>query len=416
MALSESDEKRNFKLLLFEGGVYIGGLSFISANTVLPDLIRELDGPTFLIALLPILSRLGFLLPAIPTAHIIARQERFMPLLKVTCVLQRLPYLVVAILLFSVSGEYPLLCCYAICLGLFMSGLMGGITLTGWFQLLRKLVPATRLASLNAWRQILTAAISIIAGFCVKEILTWKPDNTGYAILHVITFLCSMISLWLVWILKEEPHTPSAEKKPGAFKESLVSLPGLFKQDKNLILFVLQNAFRNGFFIYIPFFALHAKDKLEATSALMGILIIFNFAGGIAGNFCAGLMGDRVGGKGPMLLGKGLLIISMAATPFAQSEWAFYVIQALLGFGFFATHVGESTSMIELGPPDKQTHYLAIINTISIAPLIAANFVADQLYKHTSFSTICIVGTLTMLLSFIFTGLFKDPRKQQFQT
>ena len=67
---------------VIEGGLFIGGLAFVSAETLLPTVIKNLGGGNWLISLMPVMMMAGFMLPPIFTAHWIDRQRRFMPLLR----------------------------------------------------------------------------------------------------------------------------------------------------------------------------------------------------------------------------------------------------------------------------------------------------------------------------------------------
>ena len=63
----------NYLAHTIEGGLYMGGLTFIEMTTVLTFLVKSMNGPSFLVALVPILMPIGFMAPSLFVAH---RMER----------------------------------------------------------------------------------------------------------------------------------------------------------------------------------------------------------------------------------------------------------------------------------------------------------------------------------------------------
>jgi MFS family permease len=90
---------RNYLAHSLEGGLFMGALSFVSASTLLPTVVRSLRGPDWLISMMPVMMAVGALLPPVFTAHVIDRLRRYMPLLLVTGVFQRVPYLLAGLAL-----------------------------------------------------------------------------------------------------------------------------------------------------------------------------------------------------------------------------------------------------------------------------------------------------------------------------
>ena len=45
--------KRNYLVHCADGGLWMGAMAFVAADTIMPSLVRSLGGPTWLIALTP---------------------------------------------------------------------------------------------------------------------------------------------------------------------------------------------------------------------------------------------------------------------------------------------------------------------------------------------------------------------------
>jgi MFS family permease len=191
---STFDYWRNFVLHGLEGGLYMGGAAFVDLSTVMPPLILALGGPTWLIGLMPAMAALGFVWPPLFTAHWIERMFWFRPLILATGIFQRLPYLVAAVSLFLPQDKWALCTIAAVALAPFISGAIGGISLTAWQQFVAKTIPRRRLSSLWALRQIVSASIGICAGGIIALVLEKFPGIHGYGVLHLIAFGFLLVS------------------------------------------------------------------------------------------------------------------------------------------------------------------------------------------------------------------------------
>lgn len=364
--------RRNYAAHAIEGGLYMAGLTFIAYETVLPPIIKSLGGPAWLIALAPSLATIGFAIPPLFTAHILEPLTRKMPIVVWSGVFVRGPFLVAALCLLLLADSHPLLTLTAVAVAPFLNGLINGLVCPAWFELFAKTVPPGKRASLFAVRLILAGIGGLIAGKMISYVLAAHPGPTGYGILHLICFLCLMGSLFVFMTIKETPLQPLHRKPPQNLRESLAEVPAILKEDLNFRSFVISRIFGCAPYAAFPFLSIHALETLKLPQSYLGGFFMAFTVGSMAGNFFAGYMGDRFGGRRPLVAATALYMMAFGVAAFASSLWVFLGVFMLTGFCRDATNVSASTLMAELPPQKRRLKYLAIGIAIMAPGMILA--------------------------------------------
>jgi len=412
--------RHNYRAHALEGGLFIGGMAFVNATTLLPTVVKSLGGDTWLISLMPIIMSVGFLLPPIFTAHWIQRLTRYMPLLIVTGLVQRLPYLLAGAALVFANTATPRLALATVVLAPFISGFMGGISVTAWQQLFANTVPENRRSSLFAWRYIGASLIGIAAGYIVKSVLKSHPGAIGYGILHFCTF-ASVMASYAVFVLLREPRVAvhPAAHGVGLF-QNLAAMPALVRNDRAFLLFLLARFFRNGINVLTPFLAIHCQMVLSKSQSYLGQLVVVQMVGAILGNALSGYVGDRLGGKITMLMGTAVLVLLSAWAAIASTSLEFQIIFFLFGFGFFASEVGNMSLSLEICRQQNRSSYLAIGSLINLPAMLLASWASAVLWEPDHrFGMLAGLTVVCLSLSIVALLPIRDPRlirEQQFST
>src|SRR4051812_26220300 len=96
--------KRNFWLNVLDGVAFVFGISMVSRYTVLPLFVSRLSGERWLQGLIPALTQMGALLPALFMAPLTASLPRRKPLILAVTIGERLPWLVLGLILLFWPG------------------------------------------------------------------------------------------------------------------------------------------------------------------------------------------------------------------------------------------------------------------------------------------------------------------------
>ncbi len=406
---------RNYTAHIIEGGLFMGALAFLNAETVMPVVIQSLGGPNWLVALMPSMIILGFAIPPLLTAHWIERLAWMKPYVIIVGIFQRLPYLPAAIALLFFQESHPLLTLTLVALAPFASGLCGGLSVGAWLQLVSRIIPPHRLSSGWAFRFIIGAGTGILAGEIIRSVLAQYPGAQGFGILHLITTGMMLLSLMTFFTIREIHPAPSAPPAPlVTLRQNLVRLPQILREDRPYRLYIFGRMGSVGLFILLPFLSLYVLRITGQPESFVGILVTIQMIGGIFGNVLAGYLGDRFGGRLPVMLAQIIFVSICLTVPFIAAVWAFGVLYFVLGMAFFMNNVGLQTLNIELAPSDRRPTYVAVVSVVSVPCLLAAAALSAYLHTYTENIIFPALAAVLVIL-FGLAGIYRmpEPRGRQ---
>lgn len=382
MPSPESIEKRNFWCHSFEGGVYMGGIAFLSAESVMPSMVASLGGPLWLVALIPSLLIIGFVSPVLFTVPLVRRLLRYKPLVMLTGALQRLPYLFAALALFFFADDHPTWALAIVVAAPLMSGLVGGIGINAWFEMVTRMIPERRRAPGWAVRFIIQGLIGIAAGPLIHRILTTQPGPAGYATLHLIAFGFLALSLLIMVPMKELDPPKPAPPEPGRYWKEVLRVPAQAHRHPVYLRFLFVRFTGVSTMLLAPFMAIHALEISGRSEQDVGYFVTAQMLGGIGGNILAGWLGNRHGGRSAMLLSRCLLIALGITLLFIQSYASFIGAFFLFGFTLFLDRVGDLTLGVELCPRENRPGFLALLTFVHAPAFLLAALLATLLRQH----------------------------------
>jgi MFS family permease len=402
----------NYLLHSVEGGLFVGGLAFVAANTVLPRLADILEAPAWLISLTPMLLIIGFCLPSIFMAHLLDRLSRVMPLLRVTGIFQRIPYLLTGLFLWYYGDAMPVIALYLVILAPLASGLAGGVSFIAWQELLVKTIPDTRRASALALRNVIAASIGVLAGGIIVAVLDRYPGMRGFGILHLIAFGILLVSYVLFTMIRETHHEPRAPRADTTMVNNLRGMPEVVRQDGDLRKWLMTVFLSAGIFILLPYIAIHALRVTGKPDAFLGVLVTAQMLGMIVGSAIAGYAIDKYGPKGMVIFGRIALSLTCILAAFATSSNAFVAIFFLAGMAMFISRIGQMTFSMEFPPAARRSTYLAIIAFTGLPSMLTAALVSALVWQTTeSVRILAFISAGTLAAAALIATRLPNPRR-----
>ncbi|HUU09135.1 MAG TPA: MFS transporter [Phycisphaerae bacterium] len=400
----------NYAVHAVEGGLFMGGLAFVSFTTLMPTVVKHLGGPDWLVSLTPIMMWSGLMLPPVFTAHRIDRLRRYMPLLLVTGIIQRLPYLAAALALFYLADARPLLVLAVVAFGPLVAGVASGVSLTAWQQLLLRTVPQRRRSSLMASRYVIASLLGLGAGWAAKAVLASHPGTQGYAILHLCAFGMLIAGYLAFALIRETPSEPPPGPAVG-LAQNLRAIPQLLRQERRVRQYMVARSLMSGVFILTPFLAIYARHRLGETESYLGQLLMVQMVGAIVGNVVGGALGDRAGGKAVLILSQVAFIVLAAWSAVAGTDVEFQVIFALFGLAFSAMNIGTMTLSLEVCPLRQRSTYLAVISFTCLVSMVAATVTSALVWSGPDrFAALAVLTVVSVGASLAFLVPLRDPR------
>ncbi len=399
----------NFWVIALEGALFGGAMNLVSTTTLLPKMVESYGGPTWLIAAIPILGPLGFLLPPILSAHHVEQLRRYKPFAVWCGLLQRLPYAAAAIVLLCAPGWVAGVLA-AVALAPLLSGVFGGLGLTPWQQLFTRCVPRERRHAVFAIRSAVGGGLGVLAGFVVAGLLAKWPGATGFGMLHALTFLVLMASLG-VFVLTREPgeEFPVPPTRNNLWTH-LSTIPGEVFADGHFVLLLLTRFFRNGLFIIAPFLAIHCQAVLGRPESFLGKLLTVQMLGTLAGNAIAAAMGARRGSKATLMCGLLFFAAMSAAAMTAKTEMQWLGIFGLFGAGTSLSEIGSATLGLEMGRRERRATFLAVGALVNLPAMLVASGLSY--WFHDRFDLLALAALITMLISIACLVPLKEPHQR----
>ncbi len=406
---------RNYIAHGLEGGLYIGGMRFVAAETVAPAMVASLGGPDWLTAAMPMIMVFGFVMPQLLMAHRIQAMNRHMPFVATIGAFQRLPLLVAGLVLL-LADHYRTLALAAVALAPLSSGLIAGLGVNGWQELVAKTIPAARRSSLFASRNVLAAVIGLAAGVGVERVLSWRSGPIGFGVLHLIAFGFMAVSFAIFLRVREIPYPIPPRRRVPTLAQNLRRMPGLIRGNapfRNYLLVIMSMA---GIFIMMPFLGIHALEVLDKPTQYLGILLLMHTTGSIIGNVLGGTLGDRFGGKLPVALSQAGFLVICAWGTVADQSFEFLAMFFLLGASQMCMNVGRQTIALEVCPVNGRASYLAILGSANIPSMTAAWLISYVTWHTThSFAWVAALTAVCVVASAFFLHRMPEPRKNQGQ-
>ena len=165
-------------------------------------------------------------------------------------------------------------------------------------------------------------------------------------------------------------------------------------------------------FVVVPFLSIRAIDQTGQPASLVGGLVTVQMFGYIMGNLLSGYLGDKLGVRLPMILGRFLLLLGVMAAPFSIEIWQFLAIFFLLGFGLSTAQVGDLTMVFDFAPPYRRKFFFAVMGVLIVPGVLSASLISAGLqYINNGFYIACLISGLGVAISLAFLLKMRDPRQ-----
>jgi MFS family permease len=129
---------------------------------------------------MPIASSVGYSLGPILTAHWLDRRAEFVPVLRFALPASRLPLLLTALTLWLAGTSRMSL--WMVIGGSIACGVIGGLSIGAWQQLVAKTISPPDRPSLFAHRYLFSNLLGLFMGGLVIAVLSYLPGTSGHAV------------------------------------------------------------------------------------------------------------------------------------------------------------------------------------------------------------------------------------------
>jgi predicted MFS family arabinose efflux permease len=188
----------------------------------------------------------------------------------------------------------------------------------------------------------------IFVGWSVASVLgmplaAFVGGTLGWRAAFAVVALLSVVSAAWVWRSMPDGVKPLALSK-AAWSET-------FRSGALMTCVSVTVLFAAGQFVLFSYFAPYFKAKLDVTPSALSLFFMWFGAFGLLGNMVMSKYIDRIGAPHSVMIGVGLMAISMAAFPLGTTLWLAALVCVPWALGCFSSNSAQQARLVGIAPP-----------------------------------------------------------------
>lgn len=408
----------NFTVLGADIAFFSLGLSISSAYTVLPLFVHHLTSGNEAVALIPAVRALGMYAPPLLVAGYVERRRHAMPFILTATLLERLPFLALAIVSLWLTHANPIVLLAFFLVMIFLATTGSGLTTPAWLDLVARAIPTERFGRfLGFWTGvggILGIGGAAIAAALIKNV-RWP---LSFALCFLLTFGAFVVSFVLLALGRE----PARAVREVAQDTEIVSTREAARRQRRDIWLVLRgdrglqrllacNGIAGIATMASALFAVSALREGGLTYPQVGVESTVLLTATTAGNFLWGFIGDHVGHRMVLVCGAACAAAASLTALVAHGFWMYALVFLLLGLNLSSWNLASFTFIAEFGPVIRRPTYIALAS-VAYAPFaIGAPALGGALADALGYTPVFVLAAVAGLLaSVVYAVWVPDPR------
>ena len=380
--------KRNFWLNILDGMAFIFGISMVSRYTVLPLFVSRLSSERWLQGLIPALTQVGSLLPALFMAPLTASLPRRKPLILLVTIGERLPWLVLGLVLLFWSNlpAATLLAIFFTLYAIYMFS--GGFVSIAWQDFISRVIPERRWGMFFGLQFGLGDALGVAGATLAGFILSTQPFPQSVGILALICFGAMIPSYLFLAATVEPPQQPKPRQPMLAF---LRGVGPLLRRDHGFRRYLVCRSAISLGLVGHSFVTAAALERFRLTDAEIGVFTAVLLAAQAISRISSGALADRWGHKQVLELATVIGLLALLLAVVAPSAVWFFPIFVLVGIAQAGYQLSGYTMIFSFSTPADRPTYIGVSNT-ALAPLAALGpLLAGALAERAGYNVLFLV-------------------------
>ncbi|HOI25457.1 MAG TPA: MFS transporter [Caldisericia bacterium] len=395
----------NFTVNSLNAAFYTVAMTFASIVTFLPLFIEKLGGSNLLIGLVPSVAFIGYQLPGMFSAAFVENMPNKLRFVKNITLIERLPFLILALLCLGVARENPQVAILFTFVCLILITFTSGTITPAWLDYIVKVTPRKSLGMYFAMGSGLGGLIGIGASFWAGYFLKTYPFPTNFFYCFIWAFVAVMLSYGMT-LLGREPSVQPSQTKTKIW-EYYQKIPLLLSKDGQLRNYIIFRNLQCLGSMASTFFVVYGVKRLgfpDQSASWMTVSLLLSQSMSF---FLWGYIGDRYHHKIVLIFGAiGLSLTSVFAL-FFSTYWAILMVFVFLGWYYSAQGTSGLAILRDMAPEGRYPTYLALSNGLTVlaaflAPVLGGRIADLYSYRSMFWLAFCFsVAGLLFLLFFI---------------
>ncbi|GAB4110807.1 MAG: MFS transporter [Roseiflexaceae bacterium] len=396
----ERHATRNFIVNVFDGGAFYLGMSLVSRYTVLPLIVERLSGERWMQGLIPMLAQTGWFLPGLFLVPFVASLPRRKPMVLIGTLFERLPFLLLGIMLLAFPTADPMLLLAAF-FGLFaIHTFASGVTSIPWQDFIARIIPGNRWGIFFGIQSGFGGLLGVGGAAATAYFLATYPFPQSIGILSLLCFAAMVVSFFFLASSVEPPQEPAPRQKIGEFLQGVMPL---LERDPRFRSYLISRAAIALGLLGHNFLTAAALERFNLPNESVAL-----FTGALLGaqavaDLLLGWLADRWGHKPVLVLSTGLGLAALVLAVIAPDPSWYLPIFVLVGSAQAGYMLTGFTLVFSFSTsPTERPAYIGLAN-IAIAPVsvlgpLSAGWLAEVAGYNSLFVLLTIIGLAGMLM------------------
>jgi MFS family permease len=400
--------RRNFLVNILDGGFWFFGDSFVAAYTILPVFMSTITDSPVLIGMIPALEGAGWFLPQLFFARYLEGKNRRLPIVLKLGILDRLPYLLLALCAFLTLRIKPEIMVAIFLLIYTVKVVSAGLVALPWQELIATVIPVSHRGRYWGLSMIAGKSMGMIGAGIAGLMLTnlAYPKNYGY--MFLIGFACSSIS-YLFLSLNIEPEI---ERAANQSKISIwEKVKEILDEDKNFGTYLVNRGFVFISFMGLGFIAVYGLDRFNLPISYSAVFTGVMLVSEIVGFGVWGMIGDKYGYKRVIEYSNLFIILGLSMLVLAGTVELLYVVFGIISFAHSGEYIADQNIAMEFGEEDKRPTYIGMSKTLVGPFLLVAPIIGGGIAGQWGYQSMFLTALIFSIGGFVIIKfLVKEPR------
>ena len=427
--------RRNQVLGISSGALANLAGAFLSPELIVVGMIYALTRSAFLVALVPIVVKIGMLAPQLWAGSRMEHLPRKMPYYTRMIQVRAAGFVAMVLAIWLLTRGVNVASLALLYASLLVINACGGAGHVLQMDVIGRMIPARRLGSFLGARSLWGTLSAAVAGLViVQPVLVKLSTPWNYMLLGTVGGMLAIASM-IVFTRCREADGPSARRK-ATLAESFRRGFGWLRTDRNYrAFFIYRIAFRMSFLSLI-FFIPYGSEKLaierpEGLAILGGLLIAVKQVSQVITSAIWGRMADRrgfrvclIGSAGMFTLAAVLALLAPAlpgtftvtipgmAMPLDLPLTVLLLAMPLIGAAVQGAIIGDNHFIVSSAPPKRRPSYLGFVNTVT-SPLSMMSLVAAAMARALGFSAVYWLVIVGGVLGLLAAATMKGPPRAE---
>ena len=413
----DPDITRHFRRNFFANGMdmvtWLLGMSFMSISAIMPVYVRHLTDSPLIFGLIPALADFGWFAPQLFLAPYVERLPRKYPWVLVLGAIERVPYLVLPIVVIALDG-LPSNVAVLIFMVLWLWKAFGsGFVATPWQEMLAKVIPVSNRGRFFGFANLSGQLLGVGGSALAVAILA----SVAYPYNFALSFAVGAVAIWASYgfiTLTREPARPAATHSQRINREYGRRLLSILQRDVNFRTYLFSRWLAYFGSMATGFIAVYAVQQFQLPDSVAAIYTGILYAASVVGYGLGGALGDRLGHRRVMQLAGVMWIIALSTmllVTITQATWLLYVVFALLGFSNAVGVVSDFNLAMEFGPETERPTYVGLARTSTGPALLIAPLIGGLIAQSIGYPAVFVTSLFFAACGlYLLTRRVKEPR------